>query len=59
MGLPYEIKDEKHAVIYEEFKISELVSNLSASGCELLTVHEVDESLETYFLELTGGEDNA
>ena len=59
MGLPYEIKDEKHAVIYEEFKISELVGSLSASGCELLTVREVDESLETYFLKLTGGDNNA
>ena len=56
MGLSYEIKDEKNAKIYGDFKISELVNTLD---CELLSLVERDESLETYFLKLTGGDNNA
>ena len=56
MGLSYEIKDEKNAKIYGDFKISELVNTLD---CELLSLVERDESLETYFLKMTGGDNNA
>lgn len=56
MGLSYEIKDEKTALIYGDFKISELVNT---HDCELLSLAERDESLETYFLKLTGGDNNA
>lgn len=56
MGLSYEIKDEKNAKIYGDFKISELVNT---HDFELLSLVERDESLETYFLKLTGGDNNA
>lgn len=57
--LEYEIISETLANIYGEINLSQLVLNLSNEGCELLSLHEEDESLENYFINLIGGEDNA
>ena len=52
----YEILSETAADIYARLNVSRLVSSLGEQGCELLNVQEKGESLESYFLNLLGGE---
>lgn len=54
MGLEYKILSDKTADIYAKPNISTLSSALSAEGCELISVQEHDESLESYFISLVG-----
>lgn len=56
--LEYEILSETTANIYGKINISQLVLALAKENCELLTSHEQDESLENYFINLVGGEEN-
>lgn len=56
--LEYEILSETTANIYGKVNISQLVLALAKENCELLTSHEQDESLENYFINLVGGEEN-
>lgn len=54
MGLEYKILSDKTADIYAKPNVSALSSALAAEGCELLSVSEHDESLESYFISLVG-----
>ena len=56
--LEYEILSETTANIYGKVNISQLVLALAKENSELLTSHEQDESLENYFINLVGGEEN-
>lgn len=56
--LEYEIISNNTANIYGKVNISQLVLALAKENCELLTSHEQDESLENYFINLVGGEEN-
>lgn len=56
--LEYEILSETTANIYGKVNISQLVLAFAKENCELLTSHEQDESLENYFINLVGGEEN-
>lgn len=53
--LAYEIVSDHSAYIYEKINISRLAAALAETGCEIISAHEQDESLETYFLNLVGG----
>ena len=57
-GIEYEILSDTSANIYGDFNLSQLVLHLSEEKCELLSIHEQDESLENYFINLVGGEEN-
>ena len=57
-GLQYKINSDDTVVIYGEFSLSALTAKLSSVGAELLSAVSRDESLETYFIELTGGGKN-
>ncbi len=56
MSLEYKIIDAKTADIYGTPNITKLTAALSERSCELVSVHEQDESLESYFMNLVGGE---
>ena len=58
MNKDYEILSGTEAKIYGDVILSELVSTLSEEGCSLFSSHEQDDSLETYFINLVGGERN-
>ncbi len=58
MSAEYEILSDTEASIYTTVKFSELVLALSAEGCELISSSEKDETLETYYMNLVGGERN-
>lgn len=57
-GLEYEVISENTANIYGQINLSQLVLALAKENCELISSHEQDESLETYFINLVGGEHN-
>lgn len=54
-GLEYSVVDENNADIYGEIGITQLVNALSAEKCDLISITERDESLESYFINLVGG----
>lgn len=58
MGIEYSIYSDKKADIYEKVKVSKLVLALERENCEVFSISEKDESLESYYLSLIGGADN-
>lgn len=55
MKLEYKVVSNLHADIYGEVKVSELAAALAKENCELYTMKERDESLESFYMELLGG----
>ena len=55
MGMEYEICSQSSANIFGEINITDLVLALVKEGCELLSIRERDESLESYYINLVGG----
>lgn len=55
MGAEYKIVSDCEADAFAEISVTKLVEALSANGCELLSVTERDESLESYYVSLVGG----
>lgn len=55
MNLKYSIHSETEADIYAEITISKLTLALAEKSCELYTVQEKEESLESYYISLVGG----
>lgn len=58
MGMEYKIIDSKTADIYDKPNITKLALALSEKGCELLSMQEQDESLESFYISLVGGGSN-
>lgn len=58
MQMDYKILSADKADIFAKVNITRLVLALSAAGCEVLSVQERGESLESYYLSLTGGGDH-
>ena len=59
MGVDYKILEDGQADVYAQVNISQLSRALDAEGCELLSAQERDESLESYFVNLVGGDSRA
>lgn len=55
MEYEYKILSATEAEIYAEIVVSRLAAELAEQGAELIKVHEHDEDLETYFINLVGG----
>ena len=55
MNLKYRILSETEANIYAQINISKLTLALAEKSCELYSVHEKEESLESYYINLVGG----
>lgn len=55
MGAEYEIISHTEANVFGEVHLSKLVFALDREGGELITAHDRDETLETYFINLLGG----
>lgn len=55
LGLEYDILSESTANVYGEIPISELAMELAKDRCRILSLHEKDETLESYYINLTGG----
>lgn len=55
LNIEYSVIDDRTADIFAQISVTELVFALHAENCELITVSERDESLESYFINLIGG----
>ena len=55
MGIDYKILSEAQADVYAKVNITQLTLALAKEGCEVLSIEEKDESLESYFVSLVGG----
>ena len=55
MGMEYKLTDDGSADIYGKPNITQLTKALMPSGCEILSLNEHDESLESFFISLVGG----
>lgn len=56
MSLEYTVISNSKADVYAEINISQLVFALAKENCELISIHERNESLESYYMNLIGGE---
>ena len=58
LGLEYVILSGSTANVYGEIPISELTLELAKDQCRILSLHEKDETLESYYINLIGGGKN-
>ena len=58
-NITYEIENNKTINIFSNIKIPKLISDLSKNNLEVIDVLEKSETLENYFLNLIGSDDNA
>lgn len=59
MGIDYKITTSKTANMYAKVNISKLAAALAKENCEVISMQERGESLESYYVSLLGGEKNA
>lgn len=59
LGAEYRITDDFHADIYAEIPVTALVSALAKENCTVKNLTEQDESLESFYMNLVGGEHHA
>ena len=59
MTAEYRISDEHHADVYAEIPVTSLVSALAKENCTVKNIKEHDESLESFYMNLVGGERHA
>lgn len=59
MDVEYSITGDSAADIYAELPVTRLVNELSREGCAVISMKECDESLESFYMNLVGGDRNA
>ncbi|MCM1127703.1 MAG: ATP-binding cassette domain-containing protein [Lachnospiraceae bacterium] len=59
MKVEYKILSETSADVYAKLNISQLIRTLDQAGCEVFSANERNESLESYYIGLVGGEQDA
>lgn len=55
LGLEYRTLSDTLAEIYGSISVTDLVEALSANGCVISNLHEREEGLESYYINLIGG----
>ena len=55
MQLQYDIRSDAEADVYAQVNVSQLAMALAEAGCDILSMQERDESLESFYLNLVGG----
>ena len=55
MGVEYKVLSDTQADVYARLNVSQLTLALAKENCEVLSIEERDESLESYFVNLVGG----
>ena len=59
MAVDYKTISDTQADIFAKLNISQLTLALAKEDCEILSIESKDESLESFFISLTGGDGNA
>lgn len=55
MNIEYHIFSDTQADIFAQITATKIVLELAKKGCEVISIHERDESLESYYVSLLGG----
>ena len=55
-NIEYRIVDNNTADIYAELVFSEFAKDCEAAGCTIISMDEHDESLESFYISLVGGD---
>lgn len=58
MKVDYKILSDTQADVFAKVNITQLTLALAKEGCEVVSVQERDESLESYYISLVGGGEN-
>lgn len=58
MDMEYEVLSDSMADIYARINVSQLALELADEECDIISVQEHDESLESYYVSLVGGNAN-
>lgn len=58
MGVDYKILTDTTADVYAKINISQLAAALAKESCEVISMKERDEGLESYYVSLVGGGKN-
>lgn len=58
MKVDYKVISDKAADVYAKVNVSKLTMALSKENCEVISMQERDESLESYYVSLVGGKNN-
>lgn len=58
-GIEYHVLSDNQAEIFDPIGITDLVETLSAKGCIISSLHEREEGLENYYINLIGGNHHA
>lgn len=59
MDLDYKIISATTADVFAKVNVTQLATSLAAENCEVISMQERDESLESYYISLVGGGKNA
>ena len=59
MSVEYKVLSDTRADVYAKLNVSQLTLALAEQGCEVSALEERDESLESYYVNLVGGERHA
>lgn len=55
MNVEYDIRSDREADVYAKVNVSELTLALAKENCEVVSMQEQGESLESYYVRLVGG----
>ena len=55
MNVEYDIRSDREADVYAKINVSELTLALAKENCEVVSMQERGESLESYYVRLVGG----
>lgn len=58
-GIEYQILSDTQADVYAKIQVTQFALALAEAGCEVISIQEHDESLESYYMSLVGGDRNA
>lgn len=59
MGMEYAVHSDTEADVYGTVSVTKLVMLLAEQQCEVIRIYERDESLESYYIRLLGGDVHA
>lgn len=59
MGIEYKVITDTKADVFAKIKVSSLTAALSQEDCEVVSMQERSESLESYYMSLVGGGEHA
>jgi ABC-2 type transport system ATP-binding protein len=59
MDLEYKIISDTTADVFAKVNVTQLAAALARENCDVLTMQEHDESLESYYISLVGGDSHA